>query len=335
MQMKFSIILPVKNGGEHVKQCVQSILAQTYTGFNLHILENKSSDGTAEWLQTLHDERIIIIPSDKPLSIEENWARILSIQKNEFMTMIGHDDLLDENYLQEMNDLITQYPNASLYQTHFRFIDAKGNPIKKCKLMKEKQTATAFLASFLQNNIDVNGTGFMLRSKDYDTLGGIPDYPNLLFADFELWVKATELSYITISQKECFSFRLHQSTTTVSPDIKMQKAFERFIYFLAKLKNENPEFEAVIHKYAIAFIQFCCKGLAHRLLRTPKNKRENLSVDIFLKKCKYYADSLVPDNSFNPLSNYSVNVAKQIDRFSITRNLFLLFKKIYSKPILD
>jgi glycosyltransferase involved in cell wall biosynthesis len=96
--VKFSIILPVKNGGEYVKECVQSILAQSCPDFNLHILENCSTDGTAEWLQTLRDERIIIIPAEIPLSIEENWARILFIQKNEFMTIIGHDDLLESNY---------------------------------------------------------------------------------------------------------------------------------------------------------------------------------------------------------------------------------------------
>jgi len=43
---------------------------------------------------------------------------------------------------------------------------------------------------------------------------------------------------------------------------------------------------------------------------------------------------LVPGNNFNPLKDRSVNLAKQIDKFPITRNLFLLFKKIYSKPIL-
>jgi len=333
--VKFSIILPVKNGGEYIKECVQSIFAQTYPDFNLHILENCSNDGTAEWLQTLKDERIIIIPSEKPLSIEENWARILSINKNEFMTIIGHDDLFDKNYLQTMNDLIEQYPDASLYQTHFRFIDAKGKFIRHCKQMDEKQTAAEFLSYFLQRNIDVNGTGFMMRSKDYDTLGGIPAYPNLLFADFELWIKATDLSYKATSKQECFSFRIHQSTTTISADVKLQKSFEHFIYFLQVVKNKNQQFKKAIEENAIGFIQFWCKGLAHRLLRTPKAKRGNISVEIFLKKCKGYADQLVLGNHFNPTDNVSVNFAKQIDKFSLTRNLFLLFKKIYSKPILD
>jgi glycosyltransferase involved in cell wall biosynthesis len=332
--MRFSFILPVRNGGEYVKACVASILAQTLQDFNLIILENKSTDGTAEWLQTLRDSRITVIPSANPLSIEENWARILAIPKNEFITMTGHDDLFDSNYLQVMNDLINEFPDASLYQAHFRFIDARGEKIRACMQMYEKETANVFLEKFLQRKIDVNGTGFMLRSKDYDQLGGIPPYPNLLFADFELWINATKLSYKVTSNMECFSFRLHESTTTISTDVKMQSAFERFIYFLRSLKCDEM-FNNVIEQDAVNFIFIWCRSLTHRLLRTPKSKRDGLSVSVFLEKCKNYADDLVPGNSFKPLKNLSVCVAWLIDKFSVTRGLFLVFKKIYSKPILD
>src|SRR5258706_11635663 len=142
---KFSIILPVRNGGEYIKECVHSILSQTYTEFNLHIIENCSTDGSAEWITTLHDERIIVYPAEKPLTIEENWGRIISIPKSEFMTMIGHDDLLDKNYLAVMDTLIKKYPDASLFQTHFRYIDGKGKFVRNCKPMSEKQTAAEFL----------------------------------------------------------------------------------------------------------------------------------------------------------------------------------------------
>lgn len=333
--MKFSFILPVRNGGNYIKECVQSILAQTYTDFSLHILENKSTDGTAEWLQTLTDERIVVIPAERPLSIEENWSRILSIKKNKFITITGHDDLFDKDYLQTMNGLIEKFPDAGLYQTHFRFVDANSNLIRQCKPMQEKQTAFEFLSAFLQRNIDVNGTGFMIRTKDYDTLGGIPPYPNLLFADFELWINAAALSYLAVSDKECFGFRLHQSTTTISADVKLQRSFRQFVLFLKNLKGKNVAYDDVITKHATGFIQFWCKGLAHRLLRTPKSKRDNLSVAVFLRECKSYAGMLVPGNEYRPEKDLSVNLAKQIDKFSISRNLFLLFKKIYSKPILD
>jgi len=82
---KFSIILPVHNGGEYVKECVKGILTQTVKNFDLLILENKSTDGTREWLGTLNDDRVKIYPAATLLSIEENWKRIAGIPKKNLL----------------------------------------------------------------------------------------------------------------------------------------------------------------------------------------------------------------------------------------------------------
>jgi glycosyltransferase involved in cell wall biosynthesis len=329
---KFSIILPVHNGGEYIKKCIESVLSQTYSDFTLHILDNYSTDGTTEWLHTLKDLRIKLIPSSTLLPIEQNWERIKNIEKNDFITLIGHDDLLNANYLSVMNNLINQHPAASLYQTHFNYIDSKGNEIRKCKPMSEVQSAAEFLSYFLSNKIDVMGTGFMMRAVDYDSAGGIPSYPNLLFADFELWIKIAQKSYKATAKETCFSFRLHQSMTTKSADIKFQKAFEQFLDFLIILKTD-AELKSVIEKDALVFIKQYCRGLSHRLLRTPYNKRNSVTVKDFIQLCKNYADQLVPGNDFNPGKQFSLRLAAIIDNNLVTRNLFLFFKRIYSKPI--
>jgi glycosyltransferase involved in cell wall biosynthesis len=330
---KFSIILPVRNGGEYARQCVNSILSQDYKDFNLHVLDNYSGDDLLPWLNSLNDSRIKIYPLEKPLTIEENWGRIKSIDKNEFMTLIGHDDLLDPCYLGTIDNLINRHPGASLYHTHFRYIDSNGQLLRHCKPMDKVELAPQFLASFLSNRIDSMGTGYMMRSVDYDESGGIPSYPNLLFADFELWIKLVVKGYKVTAAEECFSFRLHQSTTSLSADIKYYKAFEMFMKYLVQLKESNSTLAPVIEEHALAFIRAYCKGLTHRLLRTPKKKREGVTVKSFVALCKQYADRLVPGNHFHPYAQFNIRLANFIDSNPITRNLFLVFKKIYSKPI--
>ena len=330
---RYNIILPVRNCGNYLKECVNSILQQSLPGFKLKVLDNCSTDGSLEWIKSINDDRIEIYPASTPLSIEENWGRITSIPKDEFITLIGHDDILHQNYLSVIDNLINKYPEASLYQTHFRYIDASGKIIRHCKPMDEIQSAPEFLSFFLMNMIDVMGTGFMMRAKDYDEIGGIPAYPNLLFADFELWINLTKKSFRATAFEECFSYRLHSSATTKSPDVKFQQVFNRFINYFHTLSDEDPEMRMVIERYALHFIGFYAKGLSHRLLRTPKNKREGLSVNNFLRQCKLYADLLVPGNDFNPEKQFSVRLARQIDSNAITRNLFLAFKKINPKPV--
>mgnify|MGYP001601175744 FL=1 len=331
---RYSIILPVRNGGEYVKLCVHSILSQSFRHFNLIILDNNSVDGTKEWIRSLRDERIVLYESDKSLSIEENWGRITSVNKNEFITLIGHDDLLDMEYLTVMDKLISENPHASIYLAHFRFIDANGSLIRKCKPMAPKETAAGFLKSFLTNQIDVNGTGYMVRSTDYDAVGGIPPYPSLLFADFELWIRLTQMGYKATAPEECFSFRIHKSTTSTSTDRRLQMALEKFINFLVSLKNESPELNKIIVEHSEDFLLAYCKGLSHRLLRTPLEKRDNLSVKSLLEKCKNYADMLSPGNHFNPSAVPSIRIARMLDQSAFGRKLFLQFKRIYSKPLL-
>lgn len=331
---KYSIILPVRNGGAYFRQCVESILSQSYRDFNLHVLDNCSTDGSLEWIRSVRDDRIVIIESGNPLTIEESWHRIVDMEKNEYITLIGHDDLLHENYLSVMDHLIASFPDASLFQTHFNIIDEEGKEIKKCKPMAQTENAGQFLQSVFTNRFDVFGTGFMMRSRDYDSVGGIPLYPNLLFADFELWTRLTGLSYKATASEECFSYRLHLSTTKVSPDIKMHQAFSRFINYLSVVKSEDAEIDRVIRQFGLQFLYTYCKGLSHRLIRTPLKRRQGLTVRSFVRSCKEYADRLVPGNNFDPDSVKSIRAAEFIDSNGLTRNLFLLFKKFYPKPVL-
>lgn len=331
--MKFSIILPVKNGGAYIKECVQSILNQTHPDFNLHILENASDDGTAEWLQTLKDERIILIPSEKSLSIEENWARILSIEKNEFMTMIGHDDLLESNYLHTINDLIQQFPDASLYQTHFRFIDEKGNFLKHCRPMDAKQTVSEFLHSLFIDSIDTMGTGYMMRSKDYNQVGGMPAYPNLMFADHSLWIKLSSLAYKATSTSESFLYRLHESLSKKSGAVNYINAFYCYMDFLTQFKAKNKQSSIVIEDCITDYILYYCRSLSHRLLKTPVNERAEMTVARFINNCIKYNSLLTDKKQLQPEQQFNIRFAKIVDNNFITRKLYLIFRKFYNKPI--
>jgi len=332
--MKFSIILPVRNGGEYVKECVGSILSQTYPHFNLLILDNCSTDGTTAWVNALSDNRVQVYPSAEPLSIEQNWKRVADVPKNEFMTCIGHDDLLLPGYLQEMKRLIETYPGASLYQSQFTFIDSQGKPIRPCRPIPPALSGEELLERILTKQIDINGTGYMMRSKDYEAIGGIPAYPNLLFADFALWVDMARISGMVASAAHCFSYRLHQSMTASSADDKIQAAFGFCIDYLLRLKQQSPAARAIINTHGPAFIAEYCSSYAHRLLKKPAARRHGITVNSWVQQCRQYADKLIDNNTFDPAALPGVRMAKLVDATALGRALFLLFKKIYSKPVL-
>ena len=296
------------------------------------MLDNCSTDGTLEWLQSLNDQRIIIHQSQKPLSIEENWARIKSIPKNEFITLIGHDDILEKNYLQLMDNLITQYPSASLYQTHFQYINSEGKVLRICKPMDEKQFAYEFLAAYMCNNIDSTGTGYMMRSKDYDNLGGMnTEYKNLIFADFDLWIKFMMLSYKATSFDIGFKYRIHNSVSKLTNGEQYQHAFERFLQFIISRFDEDKKIKSVAERYGKEFLLYFCEALSHRILKTPFSQRK-IVVKEFIEKCKSYASLLIPQQNFEPEKKLRINIAKIFDASAFGRRLFLIFRKFSMSP---
>lgn len=180
---RFSILLPVRNGGHYLKVCVQSILEQSYPHFELHVLDNASTDDTVPWLTSMKDSRLRLWRAPHALSIEDSWARIKDVPKQEFMTTIGHDDLFDPHFLEVTKAVIERHPDASLYQTGSRFINAQGKTIRRCRLVPERETAAQYLAARLTYQRDMFGTGYVIRSEDYDRLGGIPAFEKLLLAN--------------------------------------------------------------------------------------------------------------------------------------------------------
>ena len=326
---KFSIILPVRNGGSYVKECVQSILSQSVEDFDLQVLDNSSTDGTLEWIRSLTDVRITVYPAPRPMTIEENWGWIVSIPKNEFMTMIGHDDLLHPSYLKEMNELIARHPDASLYQSHYRYIDQDGHLIRYCLPMDEIQQASEFLACQFSRTMESMGSGYLMRSSDYDKLGGMPGYyPNLIFADYELWINLMRLGYKATSARECFSYRIHQNLSRMTNGMLYQGAFGKYMSFIKSLIDQDPVIKCIVERYGKDMLYYNCESLSHRLLKTPSRQR-TISVNEFIKKCESYANDLIPEQQFKPLHKFRIRIAGQLDRSAIGRIVFNLFIKTF------
>jgi glycosyltransferase involved in cell wall biosynthesis len=213
MNLSFSVVIPVRNGSTYIKTAIESILNQSYPVHSLFILENYSTDNTLQCIQTFQDPRIHIVPSNQSLTIEANWDRIKALPLAEYMTFMGHDDILYPSFLEEIVSLIQQHPHARLFQTRQDFIDDQGNLLRRCQPVPFQETASEFIERVYLEREDVLGAGYVMRSNDYVKVGGIPTLPNLLYADVILWYRLTLLGYKVCSPLYLTGFRLHQQNT--------------------------------------------------------------------------------------------------------------------------
>jgi glycosyltransferase involved in cell wall biosynthesis len=245
---RFSIVLAVRNGWPYVKECVDSVLAQTYPYFDLIVLDNQSTDNTVPWLKTLKDERIRLFSSQSPLSIDESWGRAKDVEKQEYMTLIGHDDTFDPDFLMTIKALIDRNPDCALYQTGSRLINAEGKTVRGCKPVPPRESAAQYLESRFTFQRDVFGSGIVMRSADFDRVGGIPKFDRLFFADDALWLLLLGNSFKATDPAERFSVRIHPNSESASlPSVwsSIMRGLGQFSDFLATYVQTNPDVYAV------------------------------------------------------------------------------------------
>lgn len=287
----FSIILPVHNGADYIKECVNGVLNQSFQNFEMIILENASSDGTIEYIQQITDPRVIIYSSEKLLTIEENWARIISTKKSgKYLTLIGHDDILLPNFLQSIIDLESLHPDAKLYLTQFELIDEHGSLIRQCNPIPERESASEFLRTRIDFSRDSFGTGYVMRTEDYDSMGGILPENNLLYSDDLLWLKIIgPKGYLACSRETCFQYRLHTSSTSGTPNqTKLFLGFLTYINYVKIARKHDPKISEIINSKL--FNDFCkkmSKNFWIYFYRAPYKQKSKMFLEImsyFIKR---------------------------------------------------
>ncbi|MDV7785567.1 glycosyltransferase family 2 protein [Enterococcus gallinarum] len=111
MKNKVSIILPVYNAESFIRKTLTSVLEQTYSNFELIIVNDGSSDNTKDICQEfeIRDNRIKLFSKENK---GVSSARNLGLEKitGEFLLFLDGDDFWPENYIKNMIDTLQKYP---------------------------------------------------------------------------------------------------------------------------------------------------------------------------------------------------------------------------------
>ncbi len=96
-----SIGLPVYNGEKYLEQTLNSILAQSYTDFELIISDNASTDRTQEICQTYvaKDPRIIYHRNEKNLGAAPNHNLVFGLASGKYFKWAGYDDIIAPDFM--------------------------------------------------------------------------------------------------------------------------------------------------------------------------------------------------------------------------------------------
>ena len=105
--MKFSVLLPTKNGAKYLESCIDSVLSQDYRDIELIVFDNASTDDTSEIVKLFsEDKRLKYYRTDSAVSVTDNWNNALKKSSGDYVSMIGDDDYLLPGFFNKLELII-------------------------------------------------------------------------------------------------------------------------------------------------------------------------------------------------------------------------------------
>ena len=113
-----SVVTPVYNGGRYLAECIESVLVQTYESWDYVIVDNCSTDDSAEIARSYaqHDPRIRVLVNERFLNMIQNWNHALKqiSPESAYCKVIHADDLMVPECLERMVALAAAHPSVGI-----------------------------------------------------------------------------------------------------------------------------------------------------------------------------------------------------------------------------
>lgn len=132
-QPRVTIGMPVYNGENYLEEAIDSILAQTYTDFELVISDNASTDRTEEicCAYVARDNRVRYVRNKTNLGASKNYNALVNLARGEYFKWSAHDDLCAPEFLEKCVEVLDRDESIVLTYPRTRVIDQDGNVINE------------------------------------------------------------------------------------------------------------------------------------------------------------------------------------------------------------
>lgn len=129
--VKISIIMPAYNAGKYIEKAVRSVIQQTYTNWELIVIDDESSDTTYSIAKRLADEdsRIKVFKNEKNMGVALTRNRGFDLCTGTYVALLDSDDIWFEDKLSKQMELVEK-TKADIIYCSYGIVDEQGS--RKC-----------------------------------------------------------------------------------------------------------------------------------------------------------------------------------------------------------
>jgi len=200
---KVTVLMSVYNSERYVRYALESILQQTYADFEFLIINDGSTDGSAEILQSYDDPRICILTNAQNIGLTRSLNKGLRHARGEYVARIDADDISLPMRLEMQTRCLDQHPEVGLVATGYDVINESGKVLRT----DARRMSPEGLYYVLTFSNCLCHSAVMFRKQLVLTLGGYDPTFDLV-EDLELWYRVSRCCKIESVNRVLTKWRL-------------------------------------------------------------------------------------------------------------------------------
>ena len=240
---EISVIIPVYNGDKTIRETIESVLNQTFSDFELLIINDGSQDTTLEIVSNIPDPRIKVF-SYPNAGLNASRNRGISLASGEYVSFIDADDIWTPDKLEAQLKALKAEPQAAVAYSWTDWIDEKGQFLRRAN--HNSATGDVFAKLLLADFVG-SGSNPLIRKQAFAEVGNF-DQSLVGGQDWDMWLRLAARYPFTVVPSAQILYR--QSPNSWSRNVERQeKGFRRII---EKALAQAPESVQKLEKHIIA-----------------------------------------------------------------------------------
>ena len=217
---KVTVGIPTHNRAEWLRECVASVLAQSYGDFQLLISDNASDDETGAVVASFDDSRIDYARSESNVGMIGNFNRVIELARGEFLIVLPDDDILYPEYLSTAVGLLESHRSVGVLYTGYTLIDADSRVLQRAPLAIAEPVSFERGRDYLERVMGsslgaICWTSALFRTKAIASADGMraDEQP---FADIPLFMRiALDWDFLSLAEP-LVGLRVHEGSETAA-----------------------------------------------------------------------------------------------------------------------
>ena len=206
---KVTVFIPVFNREKYAGEAIDSILAQTFSDFEILLVDDGSTDHSVDMIRSYADQRIRLVCNEENLGIPKTRNKGVELARGQYMAMLDSDDRAYPDRLEKQVAFLDTHPQYAQVGSWCRMMDAQGRALNR---IKRQPVWSDDIHAQLLFRCAMSNRSIMARTAILQEYRYRNDYPRC--QDYELHVRLAK-HYKLGNLPECLVYgRIHPQQIT-------------------------------------------------------------------------------------------------------------------------